>query len=113
MVVPEALREAAATPAMVGGTVSLLTVTTTGGEGDADGGGGGWVAGGVGGDRRERVRSDARGRGVPGDRVRRGGDLGAQAHAVELELHPRHADLVRGRGRDRDGAAQRGAGRRR
>src|SRR2546430_10783310 len=32
MVVPEALREAAATPAMVGGTVSLLTVTTTGAE---------------------------------------------------------------------------------
>src|SRR2546426_345457 len=33
MVAPEALREAAATPAMVGGTVSLLTVTTTGAEG--------------------------------------------------------------------------------
>src|SRR2546430_15241788 len=32
MVVPEALREAAATPAMVGGTVSLLTVMTRGAE---------------------------------------------------------------------------------
>ena len=67
----------------------------------------------IAGDGAQSVRARGDERRVPRDGIRRRGVLGAEAGAVEPELHARDADVVRRARRHRDCPADRGAGRRR
>src|SRR5206468_464094 len=74
------------------------------GDRHTDGGGGAEVTGDVAGDGGQGVGAVDRGRRIPGGRVGRRGDLGAEVDAIEFELDPDDAHVVGGARRDREGA---------
>src|SRR5439155_936019 len=79
------------------------------GDGDGHGGRGGGVAGRIAGDGGEGVGAVGGGSGIPGDGIGGGGVLGADVHAVKLELDADNTDVIGRRGRDRDGGGDGGA----
>src|SRR5207247_9809777 len=62
------------------------------------------VTGDVAGDGGQGGGGGDRGRRIPGGRVERRGDLGAEVDAIEFELDPDDAHVVGGARRDREGA---------
>src|SRR5439155_10158737 len=80
------------------------------GDRHTDGGGGAEVTGDVAGDGGQGVGAVDRGRRIPGGRVGRRGDLGAEVDAIEFELDPDDAHVVGGARRDREGAGDGGSG---
>src|SRR5881396_2342034 len=74
------------------------------GDRHTDGGGGAEVTGDVAGDGGQGVGAVDRGRRIPGGRVGRRGDLGAEVDAIEFELDSNDAHVVGGARRDREGA---------
>src|SRR6185437_4120229 len=78
-------------------------------DGDSDRARGGGGAGGVTGDRGEGVAAVGGCGGVPTRRVGHGGQFRAEVRAVQFELDTSDTHIIGGRGRHRDGAAERRA----